>query len=156
MSFPLPVAVATCDLPSVPVVLTRCATLLGFPLCMRAEHHQPSCCLPIHGRRSPDLAPWLPCACRRVVIRLISVHGVHSHGALRPRLLCPRRSSHLADHPQRILDPLRSLLLGPSSRPNSLCLSPAPCACLLPMPRAASNLPGARLARPLQRLSPLP
>lgn len=58
MSFPLPAAVATCDVPSAPVVLTRRATLLDFPLCMRVEHHQPPCCLPIHGRRSPDLAPW--------------------------------------------------------------------------------------------------
>jgi hypothetical protein len=39
-------------------LLQRRATLLGFPLCMRAEHRQPPCCLPIHGRCSPDLVPW--------------------------------------------------------------------------------------------------
>jgi hypothetical protein len=128
MSFPLPTAVATCDLPSVPVVLTRCATLLGFPLCMRAEHHQPPCCLPIHGRRSPDLAPWLSCACRRVVIRLVYVHGVHSHGALRPRLLCPRRS-------RAVISPII---------PSASWTLSAPC-CLVP---ARAQTPSARLRLP--------
>lgn len=145
----------------------RPALRAGRPHQMRDPARLPS----VHARRaSPAVVlladPWSSLARPRPMVAVRVPPGGH------PPRLCPRGSLARSS----AASPSLSSSQQSSRRPSPAHPGPSPLlaawsqlapklplpvsgslrARLLPMPRAASNLPGARLARPLQRLSPLP
>jgi hypothetical protein len=144
----------------------RPALRAGRPHQMRDPARLPS----VHARRASRAVvlladPWSSLARPRPMVVVRVPPGGH------PPRLCPRGSLARSSATSLSLSSSQQSSRRPSPahpRPSPLLAAwsqlapklPLPVsgslrARLLPMPRAASNLPGARLARPLQRLSPL-